>query len=1057
MELTAEQESYVNLLVESLMRFYQEDARDLFTSGIVMGEQSAVDERTMVGCISHHMRNLIRKDEYLTLEPNVDIEYDRMFADEQGRIKKSIDFSMCDPACPQYSKCAVILKEKLSDDRREKSIRPDIIVHRRNSDSGMGNGMIVEFKKGKPGEFQSDYDMAKITACICPKGRFHYLVGAYVELYQNNAELSVYSSVNSKLLMISFMSVDLFGEIPSRGHCFQGCSLMTFENSSRHTHVPLKKKKARLFKHIVSSGLCKWPVGVGFELYYDGTMDRSWGDPTPKPRKAFPQPVSSCNDDICQKEAAIIAEYPDLLPLDQLHPLTLFYMLKKAPHLGQYYKWENLKTNRYDSEKWIDLLCECSSIAEYFHFERLTGAGWVSLLSKSPQYAEKCQWDLLNASDWTRLLSANPVFSGNCDWNKLKGSDWIVLLTAQPQFVNKCKWGSLSDEQLSGFLSAHPDMAVHCLESITGSQWRVILRLFPKFMVQCPFRSFDADTQGRLLIDAPSLGMDSCDWQPERISAAVWVEILSARPCFANYCKWDIFNGDDLCKIVSAQPSLESKIDWRKILTATQWCQVLSKQPQFAKHCNIWDIEWDYYEEFHSSRSIWPVLLITHPKDAQKWFEEEYNSSLSSVSRYLYRLGRNGLLKVLQALPECAKWIKWDIFSVCDDEYWNDRGTIDCVIDFWPKLLKTQPKFIEYCDIRKVNSRNLVEIILLMPSMIEKCDLQILKPSDWIRLLKEHPEWVDKCDFSKFTEDDHYNGRHNFWPDLLIVRPEFGNLCEWKFFSEKDWVKLLAFQPQFANACKLDNFYESNLYRILSAHPQLSRQCDLHKIDWHTSLWNSFVKEHKSFTVILGIENDISAINLSFLNGRAWADLLIAHPQFANLCKWEELDGRDWCSLLKTHPQFADFCDWDKLYTITTTKNSKGQYPTKMISQEISSWWGDLLLVRPEFAKYCKVWDKPFAFDAWEWFNLLDIPEILEHLTLYPSLHYVHNDTYEVTICDGDFAKIIEDSHGTRIVKSKEGVTTNRYDYDDEYPDWRDVSGWNEAYGDADPADFIEY
>ena len=65
-------EQYVELLVDALSLFYQNDAEALFSDRLV-------HEQAMVGCIARYAWCLRRSDpRFSSLLPDVDVEYDKM-------------------------------------------------------------------------------------------------------------------------------------------------------------------------------------------------------------------------------------------------------------------------------------------------------------------------------------------------------------------------------------------------------------------------------------------------------------------------------------------------------------------------------------------------------------------------------------------------------------------------------------------------------------------------------------------------------------------------------------------------------------------------------------------------------------------------------------------------------------------------------------------------------------------------------------------------------------------------------------------------------------------
>jgi hypothetical protein len=195
-------DKYIELLVEALELFYQNDAESLFAGRLV-------HEQAMVGCIARYAWCLRRSDpRFSSLLPDVDVEYDKVQESEPKAFDALIDHI---ESCPEYySLCGgTICNDKQVDEacndekckycewkNKPKRFRPDLIVHKRNEDL---NGLVVEFKKGGDGKLEDvEFDMAKLRACTCAQNGFHvknrvrYDVGAFVLLEETQAHIKVF-------------------------------------------------------------------------------------------------------------------------------------------------------------------------------------------------------------------------------------------------------------------------------------------------------------------------------------------------------------------------------------------------------------------------------------------------------------------------------------------------------------------------------------------------------------------------------------------------------------------------------------------------------------------------------------------------------------------------------------------------------------------------------------------------------------------------------------------------------------------------------------------------
>ena len=203
-------EQYVELLVDALSLFYQNDAEALFSDRLV-------HEQAMVGCIARYAWCLRRSDpRFSSLLPDVDVEYDKM---DMASLKTLIDITRyhnCQNGL--YESCGGTIKKKILEKdgqckkcekrtqcdvndcekeltKDEYNFRPDLIIHKRNENE---NGLVVEFKKidhdfdKKKNEI--NFDIAKIRACTCANQNFVYKVGAVVLLCKDCAHVKIFNN-----------------------------------------------------------------------------------------------------------------------------------------------------------------------------------------------------------------------------------------------------------------------------------------------------------------------------------------------------------------------------------------------------------------------------------------------------------------------------------------------------------------------------------------------------------------------------------------------------------------------------------------------------------------------------------------------------------------------------------------------------------------------------------------------------------------------------------------------------------------------------------------------
>ena len=176
---------YIELLCEALQLFYKNDAKALFFDAMPIGE------RAMVGCVYRYLWALRYSPHYDKLEPDVDIEYDRMQSDTTY-LSKAL---FCDDTrCNNSDSCWQAIKRRIpvqncSCGEPIKKFIPDLIIHKRNAWEGKQNGLITEFKKKGS---DSEWDKLKVQFCSCPKSNFKYMVGALVVLDKASCIIEVY-------------------------------------------------------------------------------------------------------------------------------------------------------------------------------------------------------------------------------------------------------------------------------------------------------------------------------------------------------------------------------------------------------------------------------------------------------------------------------------------------------------------------------------------------------------------------------------------------------------------------------------------------------------------------------------------------------------------------------------------------------------------------------------------------------------------------------------------------------------------------------------------------
>lgn len=148
----------------------------------------------------------MEENEYIELETIINLALDKLYKKDLSLIRRKADersivfrfglyfykeilkskFSIYD-LDSEYNKDGIDPKRVKYEDGTRHSVRPDILLHKREKHSG--NLLVLEFKKSK-GCKRKDassqrYDIKKIKALINPSGRFRYKYGATVLITQD--------------------------------------------------------------------------------------------------------------------------------------------------------------------------------------------------------------------------------------------------------------------------------------------------------------------------------------------------------------------------------------------------------------------------------------------------------------------------------------------------------------------------------------------------------------------------------------------------------------------------------------------------------------------------------------------------------------------------------------------------------------------------------------------------------------------------------------------------------------------------------------------------------
>ena len=655
----------------------------------------------------------------------------------------------------------------------------------------------------------------------------------------------------------------------------------------------------------------------------------------------------------------------------------------------------------------------------YGGWDTFNGDAWALLLGNQPHFSEKCTlldaWKRFGSSNWVALLSQQPQFASICEannaWRYFNAEDWLALLTARPEFEECC-------DKHKGWARFHV------------RQWVLLLRSQPDFSEKCNSRGmwFDFD------------GYD-------------WVELLRGQPIFTaqseKYDGWGkIAKIGRWCELLEVCPQFANKCDeykgWREF-DGFDWWRLLRAQPQFIEKCND-ENGWEIIFRYRPSRHFVSVACdychnkevagVAVPHLLERAYDYRHNDEVAGYcatdfepidyrypEEYVKTFGRNDYWN--QA--GCGCWEESMLnavgYTLDSDKYINSSTGI-CTNSlarvnnsFW---IYTMWQIIANASIRVTSCLSTLSILLLnqVSSSWMKQGSNLRK---WSKL--SHEEWKQfllegDCLLLNFVapmvNGSFWNALQKCWPswfdDAKLMREKEektkGKAHEYQNVDARiteftAWPYLLHYCPEYALICTENNgwktFSASNWKYLLGNGDFLEK---VNKGALNRDFWHSLLAEAPQFCEICDANNGWSTLTVP-----DWFRLLISQPKFAEECHvWQQFDGEQWAELLSFRPELSVFCDnvdgWLKL-------NNEN--------------WGYLLTFNRSFIEKCKATvEKCKTTGAMAMCEWKSVEEVEKEFCSKQSSYIPH-------------------------------------DFDDPAPDWREESGWNDMYGDADPSDFIEF
>ncbi len=747
----------------------------------------------------------------------------------------------------------------------------------------------------------------------------------------------------------------------------------------------------------------------------------------------------------------------------------------------------NAGWNGLTTEDWVNLLVEAPDVFLSFYYvdeiatkcdefdqwRNFKGVDWARILTRHPRLAGKCEkidgWKDFDGYDWGSLLAEQPQFEKQCNqydgWKNFSNHEWVLLLRAQPHLVVKFEelqgWEDFAWEDYNCWeyiLSAQPQLANYCdkhdgWSSFCGSDWQRLLAAQPQLAKYCDENDGWSCLGGAnwlaLLVSHPIFIRRNLHFVYEKFTSRQWCILLKNRPELADICDstiWTQFDGFDWIELLRMQPQFSDKCDvfdgWRKIdfgkgisiqeikeqldagartiksKTSThthgmcdeqcgipycgRWAELLCIQPQFATKCEEYR-GWDVFNGFD-----WWLLLRYEPLFLAKcnahhgWdkifsYKPEKPAGINDYSFY-YK-------------PEIApcQYMKRFGYPFEYKETYSINDNLPSLIlhenitesDRHKKpYYQTIPTTLSYGTLKYgSNHKEYWQAGLpidLYADLFWEYNQELLQEIDtsyWVYILYQHLN-----DDYLFNEDAQCLG--NITNSLFAL---FDNKNIWYRFSREKWE--FVFSVEYCGATKIN---------------RIAAFSSLHFWNALLTAWPDCISDANHIA-------DKSYNDERHFSG--WAYLLRLRPDLVHLC--EECQG--WCLLDKN--------SWGALL------DSKWHFLDNVASQELSaSFWVEMLRQLPRNFSLCDRYKGWKLFDKKDWIDL-----VAEHEQFVDKLM-----TMNLLESFGWKSKneVIKEARHHRYLAAIDGY----YDCDNEQaPDWREESGWNDEYGDADPTDFIEF
>ena len=309
-------------------------------------------------------------------------------------------------------------------------------------------------------------------------------------------------------------------------------------------------------------------------------------------------------------------------------------------------------------------------LGKYCPWDYFNDEDRVYLLSICPEYACYCKkslsaegWGriLRNAELTRRLVESDPEFLASCPWNDFTGSLWSDLLSLRPEYESYYNHPTMARYVfLNSPKKNHEDYPVKEPYEISKEGWIRILKsdAADRYLSVPDSPNAAAKDAGRKGFQAL---LASCPW--DILAWKDWVSLLSVRPEYVRFFKWEKFRKEDYGPLRKIGDRLLRYVDvnrlpfvaisrmcwggryrnWDK-LTPGEWCGILKEYPGLAEYCECWN---------RFTCPDWVELLSQRPKfkdNCGAWKEfspEEWDKLLDAQPELLRKYPVHDLHRIL--------------------------------------------------------------------------------------------------------------------------------------------------------------------------------------------------------------------------------------------------------------------------------------------------------------------------------------------------------------------------------------------------------------------------